>query len=406
VSRLPAVGAAAIGLALLLCLGCLQSGVALLGGAREEFRRYSRAPEFNEGVERYSAWYGDSDGRILYFGLSPFWTLWWETDGDPRADLQEPGDHLIGRFDLARQRFLPPLRVRRAGPNSRSSVWDVLVHSNGRIYYTTYFEEMGWVSADGTEVRHFAGIGVGFNELIEGPGGLLYVTRYSDDPFDVDGQQFGSVAVLTPEGEPVREFRFPAEAGVFTAPKSLAVDPLTGEIWLNADVFHPQGVVSYATLRLAPDGTLLERNEAPAELQAVWFDSTGTGWFAEDREGELWLVARREGRDQGSFHLGPRRSLDFVQDLKPFGERGVVATLWSARAFLAQLTEGKPRLAEIHFDRPEECIPPRGRSLLYTATVHGQRVYATLYCGATILGAPLPAFPLVPVDPSLKRAPR
>jgi hypothetical protein len=375
--------------------------VGLLGGEKEAPQPYTRAQEFNAGVERYSAWFGDSDGRILYFGLSPFWTLWWETGGDSRADLREPGDHLIGRFDLAQQRFLPPLRVRRAGPDSRSSVWDVLVHSNGRIYYTTYFEEMGWVSADGTEVHHFAGIGVGFNELVEGPDGLLYVTRYSDDPFDADAQRFGSVAVLTPDGEPVREFRFPRDGGVFTAPKSLAVDPLTGEIWLNVDVFKPGEGVSYATLRLASDGTILQRTEAPPELHSVWFDPTGTGWFAEDREGELWVVARREGRDVASIPLGPRGPLDFVQDLKPFGERGVVAALWSGRVFLAQLTEEHPRSTEILFDRPDDCIPPRGRSVLYTATVYLDRVYATLFCGATVLGASLPPLSFVPTDPSL-----
>ena len=397
-SRVSTFSARAVGVSLLVSLACAPTGVDLLGEEKERGRPYYRAREFNDGVERYSAWFADSDGRILYFGLSPFWTLWWETGGDSRADLHEPGDHLIGRFDLARQRFLPPLRVRRSGPDSRSSVWDVLVHSNGRIYYTTYFEEMGWVSPDGTEVRHFRDIGVGFNELVEGPGGLLYVTRYSDDPFDADRQQFGSVAVLTPEGEPVREFRFPAEGRVFTAPKSLAVDPLTGEIWLNADVFDAEGGVSYARLRLAPDGTILERDDGPHELQFVWFDPSGTGWFAEDRGGELCLFARRGGDDVASFPLGPRGSLDFVQDLKPFGERGVVAGLWSGRVFVASLEEDGPSLSSVRFQRPSECVPPSGRSLLYTATVYGHRVYATLFCGATVLGAPLPPLSFIPVD--------
>jgi hypothetical protein len=348
-----------------------------------------RAGKLNRGKEAYSAWFGDTDGRVLYFGLSPFWNLWWRTGGDPRADLEEPGDHLIGRFDLESARFLPPLRVRAAGPDSRSSVWDVLVHSNGRIYYTTYFEEIGSVSADGTDVRHFEDLGVGFNELVEGPKGSLYVTRYSDDPFDPDRQRFGSVVVLNPEGELVREFRFPKDGGVFTAPKSLAVDPETGEIWLNADVFAADGSVSYSRIHLSAEGEILERGTGSPELHFVWFDHEGIGWFAEDQDGELWLHAVRGGNRIASFPLGPRGPLDFVQDIKPFGNRRVLAAMWSGRAFLASLEPTETGAMEIGFERPEDCIPPAGRSLLYTVVAYGQRVYGTLSCGITVVGAPV-----------------
>ena len=126
-------------------------------------------PPANRGSEAYSAWFADARGRMLYFGLSPFWQLWWRSGGDPLGDLAQPGDHLIGRFDLERETFLAPLRVRDGGPDVRSSIWDVLVHSNGRIYYTTYFEEIGSVNPDGTDVRAFEGLGRGFNELYEGP---------------------------------------------------------------------------------------------------------------------------------------------------------------------------------------------------------------------------------------------
>jgi hypothetical protein len=346
--------------------------------------------ELNRGAERYSAWFADSDGRVLYFGLSPFWTLWWETRGDPRADLEQPGDHLIGRFDLARRRFLPPLRVQPLGRVSRSSVWDVLVHSNGRIYYTTYFEEMGSVSPDGGDVRHFPDLGPGLNELTEGPRGRVYVTRYTSDPLDSQPERFGSVLVLTPDGVRVSEFRLESAAGRFTAPKSLAVDPATGEIWLNADVLHSDGTLSYATLRLAPDGDLLERRDGAPELHFVAFDRDGIGWFAEDRDGELWLRAARGEEQLGSVSLGRRPPLDFVQDLKPFGDRGVVAALWSGRAFLASLSEDGPVLRGVEFERPPDCVAPEGRSLLYSAIVAGSRVYGTLFCGTTILSAPLP----------------
>jgi hypothetical protein len=110
---------------------------------------FFRSADANRGPEPYSAWFGDAGDTVLYFGTSPFWTLWWDTDGDPLGDLAEPGDHLIGRFDMAAGRFLPPLRVRSAEEGAHGSVWDVLVHSNGRIYYTTLFEEIGSVRPDG-----------------------------------------------------------------------------------------------------------------------------------------------------------------------------------------------------------------------------------------------------------------
>ena len=134
-------------------LGALLVALAACGGPAQTVpTEVFRAERENSGTERYSAWFADTDGRILYFGLSPFWELWWARGGDARADLDETGDHLIGRFDMGAERFLEPLRVRARGPDVRSSVWDVLVHSNGRIYYTTYFEELGSVRPDGSDV--------------------------------------------------------------------------------------------------------------------------------------------------------------------------------------------------------------------------------------------------------------
>ncbi len=372
------------------CLGLAAACSGFLGPSLTS-KPYYRDLETNRGVEPYSAWFGDSDGRILYFGLSPFWTLWWDWGGDPRADLQASGDHLIGRFDLLRAQFLEPLRVRSHAPEARSSVWDVLIHSNGRIYYTTYFEEIGSVLPDGSEPTYFRGLGVGFNELYEGPRGSLFVTRYSDHPLDPERQTFGSVAVLSPDGELLQEFRFPLEGQTFTAPKSLAVDPLSGEIWLNADIFHEDGSASYARLRLSAKGKVLERVTSP-ELHFVWFDSEGLGWFAEDREGELWLRAVQRGEQLADIPLGPRGNLDFVQDIKPLGRRRVVATLWSGRAFVASLN-GTPAAREVRFKRPPDCIPPQGRSLLYTVVGYGHRLFGTLYCGATIVSAELPGNP-------------
>jgi hypothetical protein len=359
---------------------------------------FLRAADANGGPEPYSAWFGAAGDSILYFGTSPFWTLWWETDGDPRADLAQAGDHLIGRFDMAAGRFLPPLRVRSGAEGAHGSVWDVLVHSNGRIYYTTLFEEIGSVGHDGADVRHFEELGLGFNELWEGPDGQLWVTRYASRPTEPGREGYGAVVVLTPDGDLVREIRFERQDGVFTAPKSVAVDPTTGEIWLNADLFSDDGHTDYAAFRLAPDGEILERRASPPELHFVTFGPDGTGWFVWDHDGELWLRATRGGAEVASAYLGPRSPGDFVQDVKPWGEGRVALALWSGRAYVASLHGAGLSLAQIPLERPRDCRPPAGRSLLYTAVVHGGRLWATLYCGWTILGAPIPEVMLPRTD--------
>jgi hypothetical protein len=350
-----------------------------------------RMERANRGVETYSAWFGDSGGRILYFGLSPFWELWWRTGGDARADLAKPGDHLIGRFDLERQTFLPPLRVRSMGFDARSSVWDVLAHSNGRIYYTTYFEEIGSVNPDGSDARAFSGLGAGFNELYEGPDGHIYVTRYSDAPRDVERQRYGAVVVLTPDGELVREIRFERDDQRFTAPKSLAVDPISGEIWLNTDTFWVDGSILHETLRLAPDGRVLSREVAPPELHFVRFDAGGRGYFAESLNAAFRLRITLGERELAVIPLGPRNPLDFIQDIHFTARGDTLLAFWSGRVTLVRQEGSVFRSVDLLLSRPEGCVPPQGRSLLYSAVAFGERIYATLYCGASILSAPIPA---------------
>jgi hypothetical protein len=349
-----------------------------------------RDDDWNSGRERYSAWFADSDGRVLYFGLSPFWELWWERDGDPLADLDEPGDHLIGRFDLETSAFLPPLRVRPAGPDARGSVWDVLAHSNGRIYYTTFFEEIGWVSADGSELRWLDGLGFGFNELVEGPDGNVYVTRYTDAPHTPERGEYGAVVVLTPEGELLREVRLESEGGAFTAPKSIAVDPGSREIWINTDTFHAEGPTEHEALRIAPDGRILERRAGPPELQFVYFDPRGRGWFAEVAEGALSLRLTEPGRAARELDLGPLAPLDFVQDIRSTPAGGAVLALWSGRVWLVEPAADGFLCEDLQLALPEDCTAPVGRSILYTALVHGKSVFATLACGPTVLRAPVP----------------
>ena len=382
--------------ALLLCLhagglaallACAPGDAWVLRGTEESPRAF-RVADFNRGPEPYSAWFGDSDGRILYFGASPFWTLWWETGGDATADLREPGDHLIGRFDMEAERFLSPLRVRERDSGTRGSVWDVLVHSNGRIYYTTYFEEIGSVSPDGTDVRHFPGVGTGFNELVEGPGGRVYLTRYAPSP--QEGRRSGSVVVLGPDGALLDEFPIDGGETVVAAPKSLAVDPVGGAIWLNADLFFEDGSHAYAAFELSPEGRPRTRVSPPPELHFVAFAPDGTGWFAESTGEELQLRVTRGGHDVARTSLGRPRGIDFVQDIKPFGPGRAVLGLWSGRAFVASVDGAFLTAAEVRFVRPADCEPPHGRSLLYTAVPYGGYVFASLDCGWTILRAPLP----------------
>jgi hypothetical protein len=362
-------------------------------GRGEPEARWYRDRDWNTGSERYSAWFGDARDGILYFGLSPFWTFWWESGGDPRRDLEAAGDELIGRFDLRARAFLPPLRVRAAADGARSSVWDVLVHSSGRIYYTTFFEELGWVAPDGSEGRRFAHLGRGFNELAEGPGGRVYATRYADAPERDERPEFGAVTVIEPDGALVWEARFERAAdGTFTAPKSLAVDPASGEVWLNTDSFAADGgLLRHETLRLSAAGELLERRAGPEELQFVAFAPSGEGWFAEAREGWIWLSLRLPGAEELSLQLTRHESLDFVQDIKPDPAGSAVATLWSRRAFEVRVDGSGLSAREVRFDVPGDCEPPAHHSLAYTAVRWDGELYATLFCGPTVLRAPLPA---------------
>ena len=52
---------------------CLAQGCVAAGGVQPQGSRSFLMPRANSGVEEYSAWFADSDGRVLYFGLSPFW---------------------------------------------------------------------------------------------------------------------------------------------------------------------------------------------------------------------------------------------------------------------------------------------------------------------------------------------
>jgi hypothetical protein len=357
---------------------------------RADAPRWYRDADRNGGAERYSAWFADERDDVLYFGLSPFWTLWWESGGDARLDLEVPGDLLIGRFDLRARRFRPALRVRGLEEGARGSIWDVLAHSNGRIYYTSFFEGAGWIAPDGGAGERFAHLGVGFSELVEGPGGRIYLTRYAAEPARPGIPGYGAVTVVEPDGALVWETRFePAKDGTHTAPKSLAVDPGSGEVWVNTDSWSPGGALSHETLRLSAQGELVERRAGGEELQFMAFTGPGEGWFALARDGALWLE-RRAPEGNRALRLSPQGALDFVQDIQPGPHGSVVATLWSGRAFEVRATGQGLEARAVRFDLPPECAPPAHRSLTYTAVPWQGELYATLFCGPVVLRAPLP----------------
>jgi hypothetical protein len=158
-------------------------------------------------------------GQVLYFGISAFWSALRAADGDATADLATRGPRWIGRFDLANERFLPPLDLRPGG--AATGVWDVLVHPNGQLYFTTYFDLAGRVDPETGAVQEFANAGLGLNELALGPAGQVLVTRYG-----FGGDDEGSLVVLSERGEILAEHVLPDPPGLRAQAKSLAFDPL------------------------------------------------------------------------------------------------------------------------------------------------------------------------------------
>jgi hypothetical protein len=342
-----------------------------------------RGPELVFGEERYSAWFADERDGVVYFGLSPFWTELWRT-GDPAADRRHAGPHLIGRFALDTEAFLAPLVARAAAPEVRASVWDVLAHPNGWIYYTTFFEEMGRVHPGTGAVERFDALGLGLNELAVGPDGAVYATRYGSQA------AAGALVVLEPDGRLRREIALHTRDGTFTAAKSVAVDPRTGRVLVNADVLHPDGPVTFAYFAIDAARGEPIRAVTERELLFAAYDPSGRGALVEAHDGRVHLTLVEGERTLASADLGPRDPNDFAQDIH-FADDGTAAiAFWSGRIELARERGGRFERASLRLDKPEDCGPPAGRSLVYSAFAERERVYATLYCGVALLRAGLP----------------
>ncbi len=368
----------------LVVIGCATAPAPSLGPA------VFRAPESAEAPERYSAWFADERDGVVYFGLSDFWTSFWAT-GDPMAELREPGAHRIGRFDLASESFLKPLVAREAGPDVRASVWDVLAHPNGWVYYTTFYEEMGRVNPATGAVERFSSLGRGLNELALAADGRIFATRYGSGVEDPRARSDGALVVLSQEGERLREIRLHARDGAVTAAKSVACDPSTGHVFVNADVILDDGGVEYARFELDAELSLVHGAVGDPELVFVAFAPDGRGVLIEDEAGQVRLSILESGRERATVDLGPRLPHDFAQDVHFAPDGTAAVAFWSGRIELVREHEGRFEHARLDLDKPAACEPPAGRSLVYSAFVRSSSVYATLYCGETILRGDLPS---------------
>ncbi len=370
--------AARLGSLLLLAVtGC--------GGARPEAAPAPAPPEaqvFRDRApatgERTCAWFGDARGGVLYFGEAAFWSSHRASGRDPTAELGRPGPLWIGRFDLAAQRFLPPLVIDVLG--ARSGVWDVLAHPNGRVYFTSYFDDAGFVDPRSGGVRFFPALGQGLNELALGPDQAILASRYGAP---------GTVLLFDPEGRLLAEHRLEPPAGFRVAPKSVAWDPARREIWVNTDLLpEAGGAVAHDARVLDESGHELLRIERP-EVQFMEFAADGTGALAELDGQRLSLrllpagaagAPRAAGRTVVLDEAFPA-SLDFVQDVKPAPDGGLVVTRWSGRIHRVA-PDG--RVATLDLPRAD----PDG--LYYTAVQSDGRICATLCADVEVVCQALP----------------
>ncbi|MDX1648338.1 MAG: hypothetical protein R3263_00665 [Myxococcota bacterium] len=320
--------------------------------------------------EPWCAWFGDVGGDTLYFGISAFWGASRAAGGDPRADLRVPGPQPIGRFDLERERFEPPLLV---GPaDAPGGVWDVLVHPDGTLWFTTFFGTAGRVDPGSGAVERLEAAGTALNELALAGAGTVVASRYRAHP---DGD--GEVLVLGPDGAVRARLRLPAPPGLTVAAKSVAWDPLRDEIWVNTDLLGPGGEARGHDARiLDPQGRERMRFRTP-ELQFVTFGPDGTGWFAERDGPRLRLRIRPPGRAASPLPTGTLVALDdafpatdFVQEIRGAADGSALVTRWSGRLHHV-LPDGSVRDVQL----------PRGPdALYYTAVRHDGRICATR-CG-------------------------
>jgi len=366
-----------VGSAACVCVAVLAiaSAVSLLAGCGARGRRgqaqppehVARAPQPAGASERYCAWYADARAGTLYFGESAFWSAS-RAHGSPLADRLARGPRRIGRFDLARRVLLPPLE---AGPgDSPTGVWDVLAHPNGRVYFTTWFDMMGWVDPATGERGTLDALGSSLNEIALGPGAKLLVTRYGDGGPEPAN---GSIVLASEDGELVAEYPLAPPAGHVVAPKTVGYDASRGEIWVTTDVFaQGTGPTRHDAYVLDQAGRELRRFGRP-EVHFAAFRPDGSGVIAEVDGARLVLRVRPAAGEDALVVADEAFPpvLDFVQDVHFADDGRAVVTRWSG---IVHLVSPDASLATLR-------LPPiEDGGLYYSGVLAGERVCAT-HCG-------------------------
>jgi hypothetical protein len=329
--------------------------------------------------ERYCAWYGSQGpDDVLYFGEAAFWSAKAKS-GDPTADLEHPGPQLIGRFDLAGERWLPPLDV--GAPKSRSGVWDVFAADDGEVYFTTFFEEAGSVAPATGRVRRLA-LGGALNELAEGPDGTVLATRYGSGTADGGN---GDVIAFDHTGHTVRRWSLPAPPGMRVAPKTPLWDALRGELWITTDTL-PEAPEPGAPLHAGHEAIFADASgkvhllPEPPELMFAAKARDGTIYRAErrDRALALQVVPPPGGAKPYRVPLDDAfaHDLDFVQDIQVAADGRVAVTRWSGIVHVLH-PDGRVRSVSLpHLD---------AGGLYYTGVLHADRLCVTYCADVTVV---------------------
>ncbi|MFP8877498.1 MAG: hypothetical protein VCB99_11460 [Myxococcota bacterium] len=204
----------------------------------------------------------------------------------------------------------------------------------------------------------------------------MFVTRYGDG----EGRS-GSVVMVDPAGALRDEWPLPDPPGAVIAPKTPGWDAARARLWLSSDALSRKAgaPIENPTYILDPANRTWQRRDEP-ELQFVTFGPEGTGYRAQLRGGRLELVVAPPEASARSILLDSTfpAAFDFVQDIQPDHDGGVVVTRWSGRL---HLLDAAGHLRHIQLPRLEEG------GLYYSAVLRGERVCATYCAGVRVVCA-------------------
>jgi len=244
---------------------------------------------------------------------------------------------------------------------------DVLVVGD-RLYYSTFFEQSGFVDLASGKVTRLPKLGPALNEIAPGPGDAVTLTRYGSGGSPSEN---GSVLWIDGDGALRVEHTLSAPDGLTVAPKTPAWDPTRGHLWLTTDLLAhtPGGPPRRDAYRLDLSGRLLERI-ASEELHFAAVAPDGALHMAWVRGRELSLrIGGPEAPGLVLDHDFPVE-LDFVQDIQFASDGRAVLTRWSG---VAHVVEPEGSFSTLALPR----LDPEG--LYYTGALHGERLCVT-YC--------------------------